>query len=86
MEKKIVLVQFGQVMPNAQSYAYFTVLDVKVGDVVVAEVPRGMNIVTVTQTEDITNEVASWASKWIIDTVNIKAHKQAMEDLNEHSC
>ena len=84
MSKRTVLVQFGnQLDAGGKEYAYFTTLTLAVGDVVVAETPRGLSIVHVSKTIDISKREASKAEKWIVSLVDLNKHKQAVEALNE---
>ena len=85
MQKKVITTQFGSLQEGAKEYAYFTVLDLEVGDTVVAETPRHLSIVTVAQVDNISTEAASFASKWIVDKVDIDAHCTALKELGEIS-
>jgi len=73
---RVVLVQFGNVTRSGKEYAYKTRFEHEIGDVVVAVTPKQFAIVTVTTVEDISAEQASFASKWIVDVVDVKAHNE----------
>jgi len=83
MKYYIVLVQFGVPSPSGKEYAYFSRFEHEPGEVVVVNTPRQLAVVTVTTTKGITPEQSGQASKWIVDTVDIKAHEEYMEELNE---